>query len=102
MFRVKSPQDFGAGVLFILIGLFGVYFGKNLAYGAAVRMGPGYFPIWLSWMIIGIGTFIGFRGLAFDGPPIEQPQLRPLSLTMGSGNPCRPGGGTDPWTPSII
>ena len=56
MFRVKSPQDFGSAILFLLIGLAGLYFGKDLTYGTAGRMGPGYFPFVLSWLIIAIGV----------------------------------------------
>ena len=35
MIRVKSPQDLGAGLLFIFIGVVGVYFGKGLTFGSA-------------------------------------------------------------------
>ena len=84
MFRVKSPQDFGAGILFMLIGIAGIYFGKDLTYGSATRMGPGYFPTWLSWIIFGMGTIMAVRGLAFQGPPIEMPQLRPLIGVIGA------------------
>ena len=48
MLRVKSPQDLGAGLVFMLIGVAGLYFGSDLAFGTAARMGPGYFPTLLS------------------------------------------------------
>ena len=44
MLRVKSPQDLGAGVMFTLIGVAGYYFGRDLAFGSAARMGPGLLP----------------------------------------------------------
>jgi len=84
IFRIRSPQDFGAGILFMLVGLAGVYFGKDLTYGNAMRMGPGFFPMWLSWIIIGMGAFIGLRGLAIDGPSVEMPQWRPLIGVVAS------------------
>lgn len=84
MFRVKSQQDFGAGLLFIFIGIAGVYFGRDLTYGTAMRMGPGFFPTWLSWIIIGIGAVIAFRGLTFDGPTINPPKIRPIIFILGS------------------
>ena len=55
MLRVKSPQDIGAGLVFVLIGLAGLYFGSELAFGTSARMGPGYFPTLLSVLIIAIG-----------------------------------------------
>ena len=77
MFRVKSPQDFGSAIVFLLIGLAGLYFGKDLTYGTTSRMGPGYFPYLLSWLIIGIGVVVGLMSLSIEGPPIEPPQFRP-------------------------
>ena len=42
--RVKeAPQNLGAGAVFVLIGVAGLYFGRELAFGTAARMGPGYF-----------------------------------------------------------
>jgi Tripartite tricarboxylate transporter TctB family len=82
MFRVKSPQDFGSAIVFLLIGLAGLFFGKDLTYGTAGRMGPGYFPYLLSWLIIGIGVFVGLTSLAVEGPPIEAPQFRPAFFVL--------------------
>jgi Tripartite tricarboxylate transporter TctB family len=84
MFRVKSPQDFGSAVVFLLIGLAGLYFGRDLTYGTASRMGPGYFPYLLSWLIIAIGVVVGFMSLTVEGPPIERPQLRPIFFVLVS------------------
>ena len=58
MVRVKNPQDFWAGLLFLVIGLLAVYFGRNYAFGAATKMGPGYLPTVLSWMMAGLGAFL--------------------------------------------
>jgi len=78
MFRVKAPQDFGAAIVIMVIGLAGLYFGADLTMGTAGRMGPGYFPRLLSWLIVAIGAVVGLRSLAFAGPPIELPKFRPL------------------------
>ena len=82
MFRIKSPQDFGSAVVFLLMGLAGLYFGKELNYGSAGHMGPGYFPFILSWMIIGIGVFVGLTSLTIEGPPIDPPQFRPAFFVL--------------------
>jgi hypothetical protein len=78
MLRVRSPQDLGAGILFMLIGTIGLYNGWELTYGSAGSMGPGYFPIWLSWTIFGMGLICLFRSFALDGPAIQRVQIRPL------------------------
>ena len=84
MVRVKSPQDLGAGLVFLLIGLAGIYFGSDLTFGTAARMGPGYFPTLLSWLIIAIGLVVGFQGVAVEGPPIEPVQLRPILFIIAA------------------
>jgi hypothetical protein len=84
MFRVKSPQDFGAGILFMLIGIAGIYFGKDLAFGSSARMGPGYFPTIVSFLIVALGVVVGLRSIAIDGPSIERVQLRPLLMILAS------------------
>jgi putative tricarboxylic transport membrane protein len=84
VFRVRSPQDLGAGAVFLLIGAAGAYFGKDLAFGTAARMGPGYFPMLLSWLIIGVGVIVAARGLTVDGPAIEQVQLRPILFVVAA------------------
>jgi hypothetical protein len=70
MLRVKSPQDFGAAILFLLIGLAGIYFGRDLTFGTTSRMGPGFFPTILSCIIAVMGIIVGLKSLAIDGPPI--------------------------------
>jgi hypothetical protein len=82
MFRVKSPQDFGAAILFLAIGIAGVYFGRDLTFGSAARMGPGYFPILLSYIIALIGVIVGLKSLTIEGPPIEPVKLRPLVFIL--------------------
>jgi Tripartite tricarboxylate transporter TctB family len=84
MLRVKSPQDLGAGLAFSLIGLAGLYFGSDLAFGSSSRMGPGYFPTLLSALIVAVGLVVGFRGVTIEGPPIEPVQLRPILFIIAA------------------
>lgn len=84
MLRIKSPRDLGAGLVFILIGLAGVYFGKDLRFGSAARMGPGFFPMYISWGIVAIGALVGGKSFAFGGPPIDPMKLRPILAVVGS------------------
>ena len=81
---VKNPQDLGAAIVFGLIGLAGLYFGADLRFGTAGRMGPGFFPYFLSWGIIGVGAILAGRALTLDGPAIERIRLRPLILILAS------------------
>ena len=62
--HIKSPMDFWSGLIFIASGLFiAVYAYANYQMGSALRMGPGYFPVWLGTLtfILGSIVFIRFR-----------------------------------------
>jgi len=75
--RVKSPQDFWAGLLFLVVGLLALWFGRPYAFGAATKMGPGYLPTVLSWLLVLIGGFLSLRALIEEGQPIEGSLYRP-------------------------
>ena len=53
-----ARRTWGRALVFILIGVAGIVFGQDLAFGSAARMGPGYFPTLLSWLIIAIGLVL--------------------------------------------
>ena len=82
MVRVKEPGP-GGGRVFVLIGVAGLYFGRELAFGTAARMGPGYFPTLLS---IDPGDRDHRRNSRIDhrGPPIEPVQLRPIAMIVAA------------------
>lgn len=84
MFKIKSPQDFGSGLLFLLIGAAGLYFGSSLEFGTARRMGPGFFPMIISALIALAGLVVAFNGLAVKGPAIARLQLRPILMLMAA------------------
>ena len=84
MFRVKSPQDLGAAVLFLAIGVAGIYFGRDLAFGDAAKMGPGFFPTILSCIVVFIGAIVGLRSLSIEGPPLTPTRLRPILFILVS------------------
>ena len=88
MFRIKAPRDFGAGLLFIAIGAFGLIFGTELTYGSAARMGPGYFPLLLGVLLAVLGGVITFKAMVIeteDGDKIGSWAWKPL-LFIIAGN----------------
>ena len=77
MLRIRSAQDFGAGVMFALFGAGALWFGRVLEVGTSAQMGPGYFPMLLGYGLIVFGVLFVGRGVAYDGPPIEASRWRP-------------------------
>lgn len=54
-----NPKDLAAGGIFIAIGLaFGLNAWFSLRMGQAQAMGPGYFPLLLAVILIGLGAAI--------------------------------------------
>ncbi|MBW6422508.1 tripartite tricarboxylate transporter TctB family protein [Rhizobium sp. XQZ8] len=79
---IKSPQDFGAGILFILFGAIGLWVGSDLNFGTARNMGPGYFPMIICGLIMLIGLIVAAKSLAVEGPAIERIQFRPIVFIL--------------------
>lgn len=70
--------------MFIAFGLAALYFGQKLALGTTVRMGPGYVPRMLSFILLGLGGLICVVALVSGGEIVERPKWKPITLvTIG-------------------
>jgi len=77
-------KDFLSGLMFIAFGLAALYFGRKLAMGTAVRMGPGYVPHMLAYIMLGLGFLITVVAMVTTSEPAEAPKWRPITLvTIG-------------------
>jgi len=78
-------KDFLSGLLFIGFGLAALYFGRHLAMGTAVRMGPGFVPHMLAFIMIGLGLIISVVAAVTNNNELaETPKWKPITLvTIG-------------------
>ena len=77
-------KDFLSGVMFIAFGLTALWFGRHLAMGTSVRMGPGYVPHMLAYIMMVLGLIIAVVALYTGGEMVEAPKWRPITLvTIG-------------------
>lgn len=87
-FKFRSNhQDFWAGIMFLGLGILAVYLARDYPLGRAMRMGPGYFPTYLGWLMIIVGSIVGGRSF-FRDPTEEEVTTRwavvPLALMPAS------------------
>ena len=82
--RVRDPSRLALGVFLIAVGVAGLQFGSHLAIGTLLRMGPGYFPRVLSWLLVGFGVVISLVAFRLDGPPLQRWAWRPLLILLGA------------------
>lgn len=84
MSRLLS-KDFLSGVMFIAFGLAALYFGRNLQMGTTVRMGPGYVPHMLAYIMMSLGGILAVVALVTSSSErTEAPKWRPITMvTIG-------------------
>ncbi|HEV8094746.1 MAG TPA: tripartite tricarboxylate transporter TctB family protein [Burkholderiales bacterium] len=92
--KIKSQQDWWAGLMFIAVGLFFIVFalgtpefidkivGSRLIagyqMGSSVRMGPAYFPVVLGGLLAFLGVLVLIDSIVEEGPDIAKFHLRPV------------------------
>jgi hypothetical protein len=77
--KIKSPQDFWAGLMFIAFGLFFVVVAMAFyQMGSSVRMGPAYFPVVLGGLLAVLGAVVLVNSLIVEGPAVAKFHFRPL------------------------
>jgi len=71
-------REFWVGFLFLALGGLSFWMASHYRLGSLKSMGPGYFPIVLSLILLAIGLGVVFKSLTTEGEPMEQIALRPI------------------------
>jgi len=67
-----NAKDIAAGLFLILLAAVGLWLNQDHSLGSARRMGPGYMPMLVFWIQLGLGAIVLILGL-FSGPdPLEK------------------------------
>jgi putative tricarboxylic transport membrane protein len=87
--RVLLRRDVLAGLLFIAVAALGLWLSRDYPIGTALRMGTGYVPRLLCWLLLGLGVIVLVQGLreAQDARPLSAddiPALRPVIFVTAS------------------
>lgn len=81
---IRSQTDLAAGVFLLVCAALAWWYGQPLKVGTAYRMGPGYVPILLAWILGGFGLALVVLGLTRRGVALETWRLKPIVLVLGS------------------
>jgi hypothetical protein len=82
---MRITSDWLAAFLFVAGGALGITMLGDVRFGTLRAMGPGFLPIILSCVSIGIGMILGARSLFGSADPtdIVRFHLRPLITVLG-------------------
>ena len=62
MAKLRNPRDMVAGLFFSVCGLFAILYASDLPFGTTARMGSGYFPTVLGYLLTFLGIVISLKG----------------------------------------
>jgi hypothetical protein len=79
-----DPSDALCGAIFIGAGLFFAIQALGLEIGTAFRMGPGYFPLVLSGVLILLGLLVIAQGMRGGGEPSGRFALRGMFFILSA------------------
>ena len=87
--RMLARKNVLAGLLFIAVGALGLWLSRDYPIGTALRMGTGYVPRLLCWLLLGLGAVVLVQGLreAQDARPLSSADiwaLRPVIFVTAS------------------
>jgi hypothetical protein len=81
--KVRAEKDYWAGFLYLALGVAFLWFGRDYQAGSAARMGPGYFPMVLAFILGAIGVASIIRSLLQEGPSINGLAWRKVVIIAG-------------------
>jgi hypothetical protein len=80
----RNAKDFWTGIIYIAIGGAAIVIGRDYGLGTAMKMGPAYFPVILSGLLILIGSLSVIRSFVKSGTPIGTVAWKGLSLVIAA------------------
>ena len=82
--ELRNNKRFLSGLMFLGIGGVAIYIAQDYPMGSALRMGPGYFPIVLSGILVAFGVYELILSVLKPLPVIGNWSLRALLVLPAS------------------
>ena len=83
-FKVRNPQSFWSGILFIAVGLGYASMARSYALGTVIEMGAGFFPFYLGMIMTCLGSALVLSSLKTAGEAVGRFHWKPILWVIGS------------------
>jgi len=80
--RIRSPKDFWAGLIFLVIAAAFVLVAQQYRLGDMHRMGPAMFPTLVGVLLAALGGIIALRSIVFEGEAVPRFHARPIGISL--------------------
>ena len=77
-----NNNDFYSGLLLVAVATVALLYIRTLAIGTVLQMGPGYFPLGLALILLGMGLCLVVKGLLTREKPVGAFHLRTLFFIL--------------------
>lgn len=77
---IRNQEDFWAGLMFIGFGVLAIVVARDYPMGAAMRMGPGYFPTWLGGLLVVLGASVSALSFRMEASRITPFAWKPMIM----------------------
>ncbi|OON64082.1 small permease of tripartite tricarboxylate transporter [Massilia sp. KIM] len=81
---IRSAKDFWSGIMFLAIALSTIVIAQDYPMGSAGRMGPGFFPAMLGWILAAIALVVLIGALTKPGEALEPLAWKDLVLVLAA------------------
>lgn len=81
---VTIDKDVWAGLFFMGLAALGLWIGADYAFGTAARMGAGFLPKLLCWLLLALGALITLVGIIKRGESMEAWAWGPLLAILAA------------------
>ena len=85
--KIKSQKDFFCGLMFLLVGVAFAWGATTYKVGTGARMGPGYFPMMLGFLLAALGALVIFFSLVkttANGDKVGSWAWKPIAFVLGA------------------
>ncbi|WP_207476200.1 tripartite tricarboxylate transporter TctB family protein [Arenibaculum pallidiluteum] len=81
---IRSPRNFAGGLVLLAIAALALWQIQDLSVGTAMRMGPGYYPRLLAFLLGFFGLVLMAGSVVVHGDGLERWRVKNLVLVLGA------------------